>query len=32
MGKTLGSELKGIIVQYKEIFIAIVLLTIGNSK
>lgn len=29
---SLGSELKSIIVQYKEVFIAIVLITIGNSK
>ena len=32
MIKSLGTELKSIIIQYKEVFIAIVLLTIGNSK
>ena len=32
MVKTLGAELKGIIIQYKEVFIALILLTIGNSK
>ena len=32
MSKTLGFELKSILIQYKEVFIAIVLLTIGNSK
>ena len=32
MSKTFGAELKSIIIQYKEVFIAIVLLTLGNSK
>ena len=30
MSNALGAELKSIIIQYKEIFIAIIILTIGN--
>ena len=32
MATSLGSELKDILIQYKGVFIAIVLITIGNLK